>query len=134
MKKNPAYLAGVALALVAAPALAIDTSGPLLCATLQIDECLDGQGCKEVLHEEVSAPTFVRIDLSKKTLATSTSATPNRIDSIEQIGNRMILQGIAEVGEDRSEGRGWTMALEADTGELASPGPRIRSGTRWVAS
>ena len=120
MKKNPVCLAGVVLALVASPALAIDTSEPLLCATLQVDECIDGQGCKAVLHEEVNAPTFVRIDLGKKTLATSTRATPTAIESVRQIGSRVILQGAAEVGEDKPEPRGWTLALEADTGRFVA--------------
>ena len=120
MKSTRLCLSGLALALTAAPALAIDTSAPLLCATLQVDECIDGQGCKKVLHEEVNAPTFVRLDVGKKTLATSTRATPTQIESVRQIGNRMILQGIAEVGEERSEGRGWTLALEADTGRFVA--------------
>lgn len=120
MKKNPVYLAGVLLALIAAPALAIDTSEPLLCATLQVEECIDGQGCKAVLHEEVNAPTFVRLDLGKKALATSTRATPTPIESVRQIGNRVVLQGAAEVGEDKPELRGWTLSLEADTGRFVA--------------
>jgi len=120
MKKNPVYLAGVLLALIAAPALAIDTSEPLLCATLQVDECVDGHGCKAVLHEDVNVPTFVRIDLGKKTLATSTRATPTPIESVKHIGTRVILQGAAEVDEDRPEPRGWTLALEADTGRFVA--------------
>jgi len=120
MKSTRLFLAGLALALAASPAVAIDTSEPLLCATLQVDECIDGQGCNQVLHEDVNAPTFVRIDLGKKTLATSTRATPTSIDSVRQIGERIILQGVTEAGDDRPESRGWTLALEADTGRFVA--------------
>ena len=120
MTSTRLFLSGLALFLTAAPALSIDTSGPLLCATIQVNECVDGQGCAEVLHEDVNAPTFLRIDLGKKALATSTRATPTPIESIKQVGNKVILQGITEAGEDRAESRGWTLALEADTGRFVA--------------
>ncbi len=57
--------------LATGPAVALDKSAPLLCAVIDVNECVDGAGCREVLPEDVDVPTFFWINLKKEEIGTS---------------------------------------------------------------
>ena len=106
------------LLLFAGYALALDTSGTVLCASIDVHECVDGGGCKEVLAEDVNAPTFFRVDVGNEQVRVSKSGEPARIENIEKLADRTILQGIQAESARVEGGTGWTMTIENDTGRM----------------
>ena len=104
--------------LIATPAFALDTSQPLLCATTQAFECIDGAGCSSVLPEAVNAPTFMRVDVKKKNLRVFQEGPPTKIVSVTNIENRIVLQGAEDGSSERSDGNGWTLSIETQTGRF----------------
>ena len=113
-KTIAACLLAMCLAL-SGSAFALDTSKPILCASIDVHECVDGGSCREVLAEDVNAPTFIRIDLKKKTVAGRKSVDPDRIKTIESVDGRLIMQGL---GVTDAEDLGWTIVVEEDTGRM----------------
>ena len=103
---------------IATPLLALDTSQPLLCATTQVFQCVDGTGCSAVLPETVNAPTFLRLDVKKKMLRVYKDAPPTKIASITNIENRIVLQGAEDGSDERADGGGWTLSVESETGRF----------------
>ena len=106
------------LLLFAGNALALDTSGTVLCASIDVHECIDGGGCSEVLPEDVNAPTFFRVDIGNEQVRVSKSGEPARIENIEKLADRTILQGIQAESAKVEGGTGWTMTIENDTGRM----------------
>jgi hypothetical protein len=113
------YLA-VPCALLAGSATALDTSKPLLCASIDVNECVDGNGCSEVLAEEVDAPTFFRIDLGKKQVRVTKDGLPTKIEHLEEIEGRIVMQGVEEGNPDVNDGTGWTITIERDTARMVA--------------
>ncbi|NJD36331.1 MAG: hypothetical protein FIA96_16120 [Betaproteobacteria bacterium] len=110
MKKNR-ILVLLSLAVLAAPALAADFDGskPLLCATQAALDCSRGDDCAAGLPEDIGAPTFMRLDLAKKTVI-----GPNTTSEIllqDKSGKQLLLQG-------REAGFGWTIAVDKESGQL----------------
>ena len=106
------------LAFASATVSAIDTSEPFLCASIQVNECIDGEGCQPVLPEEVNAPTFVRVDVKKKQLIVFDNVPPTKILSSTVVENRLILQGAEDGNPAQPDGTGWTMSIEEETGRF----------------
>jgi len=90
MKKILASVLAFSLGLLTGNALAIDTSEPILCASLDVFECVDGAGCEEVLPEDVDAPTFLWIDIGNKEIRASVEGGGSRIDHIEEVEDRLL--------------------------------------------
>ncbi len=111
---------GTVYLLLAGSAAAIDMSNPILCASLDVHECVDGAGCTEVLAEEVDAPTFLRIDLNKKQIKVTESGQPSRIELVEALDGRIVMQGIEDGNPDIDDGTGWTISIEEDTGRMVA--------------
>ena len=105
---------------IATPLLALDTSQPLLCATTQVFQCVDGAGCSAVLPEAVGAPTFMRVNVKKKQLRVFKDAPSTKIVSVANIENRIVLQGAEDGSSDRPDGSGWTLAIESETGRFVA--------------
>jgi len=111
----------VSLALLfAGSAAAIDTSKPLLCASIEVNECIDGYGCSEVLAEEVDAPTFFRIDLGKKQVRVTKDGPATKIEHMEEVEGRIVMQGVEDGNPDVEDGTGWTITIEQDTARLVA--------------
>ena len=104
--------------LAAGTAVALDKSEPLLCASIQVNECVDGAGCREVLPEDVSIPTFFWINMKKKEIRVGKDSEPTAIERIEDIEGRTIMQGADPGSEDLADGSGWTMSIEDETGRM----------------
>ncbi|MCZ6854630.1 MAG: hypothetical protein O7G86_11995 [Gammaproteobacteria bacterium] len=118
---------GIGLLSLAGSALAIDTSNPILCASLDVNECVDGAGCREVLAEEVNAPTFFRIDMKKMEIRVTKDAQPTKIELSESLEGRIVMQGIEDGNPDVDDGTGWTISIEEDTGRMVATAA-IRQG------
>ncbi len=113
-------LAAGLLHAVSSPALAFDESKELICASIQLDECVDGGDCQSVLPEQVNAPTFFRIDLKRKLFISSKHSGPNAIDHMDTLGDNLILQGVTPDGGPGNAGTGWTVSLDPTTSRFVA--------------
>jgi hypothetical protein len=106
--RNPVLLS---LSLLAVPALAADFDGskPLLCATQSALDCARGDDCAAGLPEEIGAPSFMRIDLAKKSVIGPQTTTEILLQ--DKSGKQLLLQG-------REGGFGWTIVVDQPSGEL----------------
>ncbi len=119
LMKSLTALAAVGL-IAAAPAQAFDESKELICASIQLDECVDGGDCQDVLPEDVNAPTFFRIDLRKKRLFNGSTEGGAKISNMEKLGRKLILQGITPDAGPEDAGTGWTVSLDPATSRFVA--------------
>ncbi len=117
---------GIMIAIIcvfSVPAAAGDFDGSkeLLCAVMDIIECVPSGKCMEVTAEEVGIPNFLRIDFEKKKLH-ATFADGNKkispIMNLAKIDGKHILQGAEDGIEGVRDGLGWTLALDEDNGKM----------------
>jgi hypothetical protein len=120
MKVSSKLLISVVTLLSAGSAWALDTSKPFLCASMQVNECIDGRGCEAVLPEEVNAPTFLRVDVRNKVIRILKDAPGSKIRSVSRIENRLVLQGAEDGNPRQPDGAGWTLSIENDTGRFVA--------------
>ena len=120
MNVSSKVLIGVVILLSAGSAWALDTSKPILCASMQVNECIDGRGCEAVLPEEVNAPTFLRVDVRNKVIRVLKDAPGSKIRSVSRIENRLVLQGAEDGNPRQPDGAGWTLSIENDTGRFVA--------------
>ena len=105
------------------PAVAgnFDGSKELLCAVMNIVECLPAGQCQQVTAEEVGIPNFLRIDFQKKQLRATFgdgSKKHSEIENLEKIDGKVILQGAEDGIEGVRDGLGWSMAIAEETGKM----------------
>ena len=123
MKKINLLIASLALApLGLAAAADFDGSKPMLCASVNIQECVPGVGCQAVTPESINAPEFLRIDGKKKTI---TAVVPDetrpatKIISSTKFDDKLVLQGADEGVEGvRDDGLAWSIAIDQNTGKM----------------
>jgi len=120
MKASSRMIVGLVALLSAGTASALDTSKPFLCASMQVNECIDGGSCEAVLPEEVNAPTFMRVDVRNKVIRVLKDAPGTKIRSVSRIENRLILQGAEDGNPRQPDGTGWTLSIENDTGRFVA--------------
>jgi hypothetical protein len=92
-----------------------DGSEPMLCASLDVLECVDGRDCDMVAAEDVDAPQFITIDLKNKELKLDRSGRPEstQLRNRESLNGRLVLQGVGV-----ETGLGWTFSVDEETGRF----------------
>jgi hypothetical protein len=92
-----------------------DGSKPMLCASLQVLECVDGRDCDMVSADEVDAPQFISVDLKHKELKLDRSGRPQsaQLRNRENLNGRLVLQGVGT-----ETGLGWTFSVDEETGRF----------------
>ncbi len=92
-----------------------DGSEPMLCASLDILECVDGRDCDMVAAEDVDAPQFITVDLKNKELKLDRSGRPQstQLRNRESLNGRLVLQGVGV-----ETGLGWTFSVDEETGRF----------------
>jgi hypothetical protein len=92
-----------------------DGSKPILCASLDILECVDGRDCEMVAADDVDAPQFISIDLKHDKIQMDRSGQPRhpQLRNRENLNNRLVLQGVGA-----ETGLGWTFSVDQDTGKF----------------
>ena len=95
------------------PAVAseFDGSNPLICATVEARDCVLGMTCFAGEAREVGAPSFIRINFSKKTITGPERATP--IVAMEKNEDQLLMQGM-------ELGYGWSFAINQATGDFSA--------------
>ena len=105
------------------PAVAgnFDGSKELLCAVMDLVECIPGGKCQQVTAEEVGIPNFLRIDFKQKKLRASFadgSKKNSAINNLEKIDGKVILQGAEDGIEGIRDGLGWSLAIDEENGKM----------------
>lgn len=103
---------------LASTAAALDTREPFLCASIQVNECIDGRNCEPVLAEEVNAPTFFRVDAEDNEIEVYRNAPPSKVLTRTEVEGRLVLSGAEDGNERQPDGTGWTLSIEQDTGRF----------------
>ncbi len=111
------------ICLFSVPAAAGDFDGSkeLLCAVMDLMECVPGGKCMEVTAEEVGIPNFLRTNFQKKKLSATFADGSKKISPIvnsKKIGDKLILQGAEERIKGARDGLGWSLAIDEDNGKM----------------
>ena len=98
-----------------------DGSKNLLCAPQSVIECGPDRNCQQVSPASVNLPDFFQIDFKNKTIkriVAMESQKSSKIDRIEVLDSKLILQGADDGSESERDGLAWSMAIAQDTGKL----------------
>ena len=131
MKSTSKLLTGmcafVLLLMFAVPFTAVagsfDGSKTLLCAPQSAVECGPDSSCQQVSPASVNLPGFFQIDFKAKTInrvSGSEKQQGSKIDRMEVLDNKLILQGADDGLEDVRDGLAWSMTIAQDTGKLVA--------------
>jgi len=105
---------GICLAPYLAAAAPYDGSMPLLCAPIEITECVATGSCLRATAEGANIPQFFKIDFAKKMISATQDSSKNApIKNLERGDGKMIMHG----GQG---GRGWTMVISEETGKMSA--------------
>ena len=109
--KGVAQLAGGALLLALSVARAEDFDGSknLICAPVEVNDCVAVDGCTKTVPSEVGAPSFIRIDFGQQAMVGPQRTSPIKVT--EKTEQQLLLMG-TELGY------GWTVALDQASGEM----------------
>ena len=102
-----------------------DGSGPLMCSTADLFECLPGGNCQRVTHDNINASKFLKINFKEKSISKPDvgEKRPNSmIERVEHVDGKLILQGAEDGIEGIRDGLGWTMAISEDSGNMVLTG------------
>jgi hypothetical protein len=100
-----------------------DGSKTLLCAPQSAVECGPDGSCQQVSPASVNLPDFFQIDFKDKMInrvSGSENQKGSKIDRMEVLDNKLILQGADDGVEDVRDGLAWSMAIAQDTGKLVA--------------
>lgn len=87
----------------------LDSTKPLLCASIEALDCIPGEQCDRGIPEIMGAPQFLRIDFAKKEVAGPLRTTQIRM--MEKNDEQIVLQGY-------ELNMGWTLAIDRYTGNM----------------
>ena len=99
-----------------------DGSKTLLCASMELQECIAGVGCERVTADNINAAEFFRIDVKKKTITVSArnqSRPPQRIESSATTDHLLVIQGSDNGVEGvRDDALAWSIAIDKISGKM----------------
>jgi len=104
-----AVCAAVFLAAGVAHAGDFDGSKNLICAPVEVSDCVAVDGCTRTVPSEVGAPAFIRIDFGKQAMVGPHRTSPIKVT--EKSEAQLLLMG-TELGY------GWTVVLDPESGEM----------------
>lgn len=113
------------LGLISGARAAVDGSEPVICASVNILECVPEGTCQRISAEEAGIPRFLRVDFAGQKI---TRTRPNGddvfspIERSETVDGRLILQGAEDGFEDIIDGIGWSISIDEETGDMVITG------------
>lgn len=113
----------LSLALLSSPAMAgnFDGSKALVCAAMDVVECLPGGECNRVQSEEVDFPDFLQLNFKDKMIRAEQMGRKDlktEIEHMETIDGKLILQGAEDGREGTKDGLGWTLSIDEESGKM----------------
>jgi hypothetical protein len=111
MKRLSINSIAAALCLIAAPVLSADFDGskPLICSSIEANDCALGLGCAKGLAEDIDAPQFIRLDFSGKTMSARGKTAP--IERQARENGLLMVQGFENE-------RAWSVTITESNGWL----------------
>lgn len=111
------------LVLLAVPAMAgnFDGSKALVCAAMDVVECVPGGECNRVLADEVDFPDFLQLSFKDKKIRAEQMGRKDLktdIEHMESIDGKLILQGAEDGREGTKDGLGWTLSIDEESGKM----------------
>jgi hypothetical protein len=100
-----------------------DGSKTLLCAPQSAVECGPDGSCRQVSPNSVNLPDFFQIDFKEKMITRVTGSEKHKgskIDNMEVLDSKLILQGADDGIENVRDGIAWSMTIALDTGKLVA--------------
>jgi hypothetical protein len=119
---NLKTIALTSLALFAAPAFADDSyfdgSEPLLC-TLMTTQLCDYAGCATAdRNADLNGVKHVVLDFERDRVKSPESGLEAEIAQVEQVDNRLFVQGINDADSEQPDARSWTMTIADPNGTM----------------
>ena len=93
----------------------ITAKDQLICAISKTALCRENTGCTEGSVEIVNLPLLLRLNLEKKTIASTRLSGEQRASTIMTVStskNNLILQGV-------QDGSGWSMTVDKKNGQMS---------------
>jgi hypothetical protein len=115
-------LPGLPLTLLAAGDY--DGSKPMMCASIEIVECVPRGGCQPVPAESVDAPRFIEVDVSRNIISArfANGKRSSEIERTESVDGKLMLQGVEDGRETERDGIGWTLSITEERGDMVLTG------------
>jgi hypothetical protein len=104
---------------------AVDGSEPVICASVNILECVPDGTCQRINAEEAGIPRFLRIDFAEQRITRTRPSgddVSSEIERSEVVDGRLILQGAEDGFESVSDGIGWSVSIDQETGDMVISG------------
>ena len=92
----------------------------LLCASREVMECSQPDGCAEVPLASAGVPSFVRLDLVAETVTVPGQELRSVIESLSEVDGKIILHGTDPGVPDVRDGSAWTITISEQTGDMVA--------------
>jgi hypothetical protein len=103
-----------------AAAATFDGKQNLLCTATEVYECDAAQACRVLEHADAHDIRHMNVDFKKKSINLDhiNSDHASRIDRVEAVDGKLVLQGIEDGNEAEVDGGGWTMSIDQRYGNM----------------
>ena len=120
------YLSGLVLTLTFAASSAfadVDAGKSMICSLGDFSECT-AKGCESVTASDIAAPRLLRVNSKKKTVEAISGGQGrvSKLDNVETINSKLIMQGAEDGGESGRNGLGYTLTVNTTSGGLVFAG------------
>ena len=102
-----------------------DGSEPVICASMDIMECVPAGSCQRVSADDAGIPRFLRIDFAGQQITRTRpdgDDVSSQIERSETIDGRLILQGAEDGIEGVPDGIGWSLSIDEENGDMVLTG------------
>lgn len=106
---------------LAANAADIDGKASLICANVELYECVSGRDCQAVTAQSIEASNLLKVDFRKKQVSgvgPAASRPATAIETRETAGGRIYLQGV-DTDAESGDGLAWTMVIDQESGRMS---------------
>ncbi|TDI90798.1 MAG: hypothetical protein E2O75_05690 [Chloroflexi bacterium] len=101
-------------------AASFDGKQSLVCTTTELYECDPARGCRLVDPVDAGDVRHIHVDFRNKVvkLHPDETAHASRIDRVETVDGKLVIQGIEDGTEDAVDGGGWTLSIDNRYGSM----------------
>ncbi len=104
---------------------AVDGSEAVICAAVEIMECVPDEECQRVSARDAGIPRFLQIDFAGQQITRtkpSGDEIASQIERSEVVDGRLILQGAEDGFESVRDGIGWSLSIDETSGNMVLTG------------